>query len=43
VPVTRGGAPVARENLLTACARCQYMKGDYLLEEIGWRVHARAD
>jgi len=37
VPVTRGGDPISDDNLLTACARCQYSKGDYLLDELrGW-------
>jgi hypothetical protein len=34
VPVTRGGAALDPVNLVTACARCQYAKGDYLLTEL---------
>ncbi len=34
VPVTRGGAALDPMNLVTACARCQYAKGDYLLAEL---------
>lgn len=34
VPVARGGAAVDPMNLVTACARCQYSKGDYLLSEL---------
>jgi hypothetical protein len=37
IPVARGGTS-AVDNLITVCARCQYVKGSLLLEEIGWRV-----
>ncbi len=30
-------------NIITACARCQYMKGDWLLEELGWRKREITD
>ena len=34
VPITRGGAPKDPMNLVTACARCQYSKREYLIEEL---------
>ncbi len=42
VPVTRGGAALDPMNLVTACARCQYAKGDYLLSELqGYELQPR--
>jgi 5-methylcytosine-specific restriction endonuclease McrA len=34
--VSTGGGWRAPENLATACARCQYQKGTWTLEELGW-------
>jgi hypothetical protein len=36
VPVSRGGEWHAIENLVTACARCQYQKANHPLEVLGW-------
>jgi 5-methylcytosine-specific restriction endonuclease McrA len=37
VPVRRGGTNEPT-NLFTTCSRCNYQKGDLLLEELGWQV-----
>jgi 5-methylcytosine-specific restriction endonuclease McrA len=34
--VSSGGDWRVPENLATACARCQYQKGTWTLEELGW-------
>jgi 5-methylcytosine-specific restriction endonuclease McrA len=36
-PVSRGGAWNEMENLVTACARCQYQKGNLPLDVLGWQ------
>jgi hypothetical protein len=40
VPMTRGSDPPSKDNLVTACARCQYYsKTDSTLEELrGWEL-----
>ncbi len=37
LPVSRGGT-ADEANLVTACARCQFMKSDWLLEELRWTM-----
>ena len=32
-----GGSWNSSENLVTACARCQYQKGNRSLESLGWQ------
>lgn len=39
VPRSRGGAH-SWENCAAACARCNHRKGDRLLGELGWKLHA---
>jgi hypothetical protein len=38
VPGSRGGEWLARKNLVTTCPRCNAIKGDYTLEELGWQL-----
>jgi 5-methylcytosine-specific restriction endonuclease McrA len=37
--VSVGGSWDSRENLTTACARCQYQKGTRSVEDLGWARH----
>ena len=37
VPVSRGG-PDSLDNLATTCAKCNYHKGEWLLDELGWQL-----
>jgi hypothetical protein len=41
VPVALGGDSELT-NLVTACAKCQYMKRDWLLSELGWTLREPA-
>jgi len=34
----RGDGSSELANLVTACARCQYIKGSWLLGELGWQL-----
>jgi 5-methylcytosine-specific restriction endonuclease McrA len=36
IPVTRGGNSLA-ENLATACWKCNAIKAEFLLKEVGWK------
>lgn len=40
--VSTGGDWQAPENLQTACARCQYQKGNRSLESLGWSIRRTA-
>ena len=42
VPLSRGGDD-DDTNLAATCARCQYMKSDWPLEELNWTLHDRED
>ena len=43
VPITAGGDPLARFNLVTACWGCNRRKGDLRLDEIVWALVEPAD
>jgi hypothetical protein len=38
VPGSRGGAWLSPENLVTTCPRCNAIKADYTLEQLGWQL-----
>jgi 5-methylcytosine-specific restriction endonuclease McrA len=38
VPRSRGGLHVW-ENVVSACHRCNHLKGDHPVAELGWRLH----
>ena len=40
VPKSRGG-PHSWENVVSACARCNHVKADRGVAELGWRLRAR--
>jgi 5-methylcytosine-specific restriction endonuclease McrA len=40
---TRGGSWTDKNNLVTACAQCNYRKGDFTPEEVGLEVRPIAD
>lgn len=40
VPRSRGGGHVW-ENVVAACTRCNHVKADRLLSDLGWRLHRR--
>ncbi len=42
-PIAGGGDPVDEDNLVTACWGCNRRKGDLILDELGWELHAPAD
>ena len=42
IPLSRGGDDDDR-NLAAACARCQYMKSDWLLAELNWKLYEGRD
>ena len=39
IPRSRGGSH-AWENVVSACHRCNHLKADKTLKEIGWKLHA---
>jgi len=40
VPRSRGGAH-DWENVVSACRRCNHVKGDRSVNDLGWRMHSR--
>ena len=40
VPGTRGGSWTDPSNLVAACVRCNTLKADLLVDELGWTVRA---
>ncbi|MGI6869541.1 MULTISPECIES: HNH endonuclease [Amycolatopsis] len=42
-PVTRGGDPLDRDNIVTACWVCNSAKGNLTLDVLGWTLRAPAD
>jgi 5-methylcytosine-specific restriction endonuclease McrA len=40
VPKSRGG-PHTWENVVSACSRCNHVKADRAIAELGWRLRAR--
>jgi 5-methylcytosine-specific restriction endonuclease McrA len=38
VPGSQGGAWLAEDNLVTACAPCNAAKADFTLEQLGWQL-----
>ena len=42
-PAALGGSSTDPTNLATACYRCQDVKGQWTLEELGWSLRARAE
>ncbi len=40
VPRSRGGAHVW-ENVVSACRRCNHLKADRSVKDLGWRMHTR--
>ena len=40
VPKSRGG-PHTWENVVSACGRCNHVKADRAIADLGWRLHAR--
>jgi hypothetical protein len=42
-PVATGGAPLALENLVTACNPCNSIKADFSLELLGWELQRQSN
>jgi 5-methylcytosine-specific restriction endonuclease McrA len=38
IPIAEGGDPLAQDNLVTSCWRCNRRKSDLRLDEIGWTL-----
>ncbi|MEK6252647.1 MAG: HNH endonuclease signature motif containing protein [Actinomycetota bacterium] len=43
VPGSRGGDWLSSENLVTTCPRCNAIKADYTLDQVGWEVRVVSD
>jgi len=42
IPVSKGGSVTNYDNVVACCRKCNHIKGDKLISELGWKINTKS-